>query len=140
MRRLSPRLLTAGLLCTLLMACQKSPEAVTGSDAEPSSEAVHETYSAEAFFQNTSFSMAAPSPFAFSADTGDLLITSDETGVFNAYRLNTVSGVRTALTSSQDSPIFAVSWFPSDDRFLFTQDGGGDELTHVFVAWRVESP
>ena len=26
-----------------------------------------------------------------------------------------------------------MSWFPEDDRFLFTQDGGGDELTHVFV-------
>lgn len=133
MRRLSPRPFVAGLLCTLLVACQKSPEAVTASDAEPSSDAVHETYSAEAFFQNTSFSMAAPSPYAFSADAGDLLITSDETGVFNAYRLNTASGARTALTTSGDSPIFAVSWFPNDDRFLYTQDGGGDELTHVFV-------
>lgn len=70
---------------------------------------------------------------AFSAQSGDLLISSDETGIFNAYRVDVKSGAREPLTSSTDSGIYAVGWFPSDDRFLYTQDGNGDELTHVFV-------
>jgi len=117
----------------LLLAC--SPPEDTETSAEPVAVAttVHANYTAEAFFKTTSFSMAAPSPYAFSAENGDLLVTSDESGVFNAYRVDIASGERAALSSSQDSPIFAVSWFPEDDRFLFTQDGGGDELTHVFV-------
>ncbi len=123
------------LLATLpfLSACSPPEEATRASDSIAAPEVTHTTYSAEAFFKTTSFSMAAPSPYAFSADTGDLLITSDETGVFNAYRVDVQSGERIALTASVDSPIFAASWFPDDDRFLFTQDGAGDELTHVFV-------
>lgn len=117
----------------MLWACNPSDKDTDPSASTVPPETGHATYSAEAFFKTTSFSMAAPSPYAFSADTGDLLITSDETGVFNAYRVNIDSGDRLALTASTDSPVFAASWFPDDDRFLYTQDGAGDELTHVFV-------
>lgn len=116
-----------------LVACSKPATEQTIADAPPEPAVQHTTYSAEAFFQTTSFSMAASTPYAFAASNGDVLITSDESGVFNAYRVDTASGERTALTASVGSPIFAVSWFPEDDRFLYTQDGGGDELTHVFV-------
>jgi Tol biopolymer transport system component len=37
------------------------------------------------------------------------------------------------LTNSEDSAMFAVSWFPSDDRILYTYDQGGNELNHVLV-------
>ncbi|HEV3048695.1 MAG TPA: S9 family peptidase, partial [Longimicrobium sp.] len=30
-------------------------------------------------------------------------------------------------------PMLAVSYFPADDRVLYEADGGGDELTHLFV-------
>lgn len=77
--------------------------------------------------------MPAEGPNAFSATTGDLLISSDESGVYNVYRLKIETGERSALTRSDASPIYALSWFPEDDRFLYTQDGGGDELNHVYV-------
>ena len=91
------------------------------------------TYPASTFFQTTRFFSARDSRNAFSAKSGDLLISSDETGIFNAYRVDVKSGVRAPLTSSTDSGVYAVGWFPSDNRFLYTQDGNGDELTHVFV-------
>lgn len=91
------------------------------------------TYPAETFFQTTSFYSARDSRTAFSAQSGDLLISSDETGIFNAYRVDVRSGAREPLTFSTDSGIYAVGWFPSDDRILYTQDGNGDELTHVYV-------
>jgi len=131
-----PRVLNLPVLLAavpLLLACSPSEDTETSVDPVAAAPAAHANYTAEAFFKTTSFSMAAPSPYAFSAENGDLLVTSDESGVFNAYRVDIASGERAALSSSQDSPIFAVSWFPEDDRFLFTQDGGGDELTHVFV-------
>ena len=91
------------------------------------------TYPASTFFQTTRFFSARDPRNAFSAQSGDLLISSDETGIFNAYRVDVKSGAREPLTASTDSGIYAVGWFPSDDRFLYTQDGNGDELTHVFV-------
>ena len=90
-------------------------------------------YSARAFFENISFRMPASGPYAFAADSGELLLSSDETGVYNAWRLDPGSGDRVALTTSEGAPIFALSWFPDGGRFLFTQDGGGDELNHVYV-------
>ena len=91
------------------------------------------TYPAPTFFQTTRFFSARDPRNAFSAQSGDLLISSDETGIFNAYRVDVKSGAREPLTSSTDSGIYAVGWFPIDDRFLYAQDGNGDELTHVFV-------
>lgn len=91
------------------------------------------TYPAATFFQTTRFISARDSRTAFSAQSGDLLISSDETGIFNVYRLDTESGAREPLTFSTDSGMYAVGWFPGDDRFLYTQDGNGDELTHVYV-------
>ena len=131
-----PRVLNLPVLLSavpLLLACSPPKDTETSADPVAAAPAAHANYTAEAFFKTTSFSIAAPSPYAFSAENGDLLVTSDESGVFNAYRVDIASGEKAALSSSQDSPIFAVSWFPEDDRFLFTQDGGGDELTHVFV-------
>ena len=131
-----PRVLNLPVLLAavpFLLACSPPEDTETSVDPVAAAPAAHANYTAEAFFKTTSFSMAAPSPYAFSAENGDLLVTSDESGVFNAYRVDIASGEKAALSSSQDSPIFAVSWFPEDDRFLFTQDGGGDELTHVFV-------
>ena len=91
------------------------------------------TYPAATFFQTTRFFSARDSRNAFSAQSGDLLISSDETGIFNAYRVDTENGAREPLTFSTDSGIYAVGWFPDDERFLYTQDGNGDELTHVYV-------
>ena len=89
-------------------------------------------YSAEAFHKTTSFGIAG-SEIAFSASGEELLITSDETGVFNAYLLNLETSERTPLTNSDGSAVFAVSFFPYDERFLYTSDGGGDELNHVYA-------
>lgn len=90
-------------------------------------------YDAEAFYATTSYSLGSASGHVFNAETGALLISSDETGVFNAYALDPVTGERTALTDSQSNATFAVSWFPADGRALVTADQGGNELNHVYV-------
>ena len=37
------------------------------------------------------------------------------------------------MTQSTTTPTYAVSYFPHDDRLLFTRDQGGNELNHLYV-------
>lgn len=73
---------------------------------------------------------------SFSSDETRLLVSSDATGVFNVYSIDIATGERTALTASTDDATYAVSYFPGDDRVLFTRDRGGDENSHLFVRER----
>jgi dipeptidyl aminopeptidase/acylaminoacyl peptidase len=119
-----------------LSACSE-PQQTTTTSTEPKMEATDaevstfETYSAETFFQTTSFAIAGGN--AISHDNKQVLISSDESGVFNAYSLNLETSERTQLTTSTTSAIFAESYFPNDNRILYTADNGGDELNHVWV-------
>lgn len=85
-------------------------------------------YTAEQFFKTTSILGAS-----FSHDETRLLVTSDKTGVFNVYAQPVVGGEPVALTSSTKESIYGVSYFPKDDRFLYSSDKGGNELNHIFV-------
>ena len=115
----------------------EAPEEAAAKSGAPvaysAAESAVPTYSAEAFFQTTSYRMVGGAGHAFSSDGSALLVSSDKSGVFNAYRLPVDGGDPTMLTDSDDNAIFAVSWFPDDDRLLYTYDGGGNELNHVIV-------
>lgn len=75
----------------------------------------------------------ADSQNGVSADGAKILVTSNETGVFNAYEINAATGERAPLTASESNATFAVSYFPDGGRYIYTADNGGDELNHVFV-------
>lgn len=70
---------------------------------------------------------------AFSPDETRIMISSKETGIFNAFEINIATGEKKQLTNSTDNAIFAQSYFPNDDRFIYTSDKGGNEITHIFV-------
>lgn len=91
------------------------------------------TYDAEAFFMTTSYGMASSAGFAFSPDGSSILISSDETGRFNAYALPIDGGAAEALTDSEVDTVFAVTFFPNDGRILYTADQGGNEINHIYV-------
>ncbi len=84
-------------------------------------------YDAATFYQNTTYFGSS-----ISADGGSILIGSDETGVFNLFSVDVKTGVINAITESKDST-FPVSWFPNDNRVLFTRDKAGNELYHLYV-------
>lgn len=90
-------------------------------------------YPTRAFYETTRYSLAPQNGHAFSADGQKLLISSDRTGVVNVYVLPVAGGTPQPLTASATSATFASSWFPKDDRILFTADQGGNELNHLFV-------
>lgn len=93
----------------------------------------HQTYDAKTFFDTTAVSMAAPTPLAFSPDGASVLVATDKSGVFNAAALPVAGGEATPLTTSTTNAVFAISYFPGDDRILVSSDGGGDEQAHIYV-------
>ena len=119
-------------LALSLVACSDNQEAATEEKAD-AAEQVAPKYSAEVFFNTTSFGIASAAGHAFSPSGDKVLITSDETGVFNAFTVDVATGTRSQLTNSTTSATIGVSYFPSDERVLYTADGGGDELNHVWV-------
>jgi dipeptidyl aminopeptidase/acylaminoacyl peptidase len=118
--------LMAGAPAAFAAPIEPAPPAAAQASATP-------TYTAAQFFDTTSYSLAYGGPEAFSPDGRFVLISSDKTGVFNTYALPLAGGDPTPLTTSTTSAARAVSYFPGDGRVLFTQDGGGDELNHLFV-------
>ena len=124
-RRLTLALLA--LAATVLAGCGSSP--ATKPEAAAAQPA--QQYDARAFFTTTTFGLAGG--HAWSPDDRQLLVQSDETGIFNVYALDLASGQRQALTTSAKDSTYAVSWFPDDGRVLFTADQGGNELDHLYV-------
>lgn len=70
---------------------------------------------------------------SISFDDKHVLYHSNKTGVFNVYSTPVDSKSPRAITSSAKETTYAVSYFPHDNRVLFTQDQGGNELNHLFV-------
>lgn len=130
---------TACLVSALALMVAASPvlaQSTAGQAAAPAASAASaavQRYTAAQFYETTSFRMANPAGKGFSPDGRSILISSDATGVFNAYAQPVGGGRPVQLTNSTTSAVSAISYFPDDGRILFSQDGGGDELSHVFV-------
>ncbi len=86
------------------------------------------TYSSVDFFKTTSVFGSS-----INHDASAVLVSSDESGIFNAYRYPLNGDKPTQLTHSTSDMMRGVSWFPKDDRILYTADQGGNELNHLFV-------
>jgi Tol biopolymer transport system component len=70
---------------------------------------------------------------AFSHDETKILINSRATGIFNAVEIDVKTGEQKPLTNSTDNAIFSNSYFPKDNRVLYSSDKGGNEITHIFI-------
>lgn len=137
MIRILTVILAAGI--GLLGACQPADQAKSVSDAQESSTTqvakadVLPLYDAKTFFETTSYTMPSGAGNGFFPDGNSVLVSSDKSGVFNAYAINIEDGAVKPLTTSTTNAVFAVSVFPNDGRVLTTFDGGGNELNHVYV-------
>lgn len=84
-------------------------------------------YDAATLFANTSVTAAN-----FSADGTRILVSLDTSGVANLYALPVAGGAPVRLTESKEAQ-FPEAYFPADDRVIYAQDTGGNELTHLYV-------
>ncbi|MBU8895435.1 S9 family peptidase [Corallococcus sp. H22C18031201] len=69
----------------------------------------------------------------FTADQKHLLYSSNQTGIFNIFRVPVGGGAPAQLTHSTTDSTFLVSAFPRDERLLFQRDQGGNEQVHLYV-------
>lgn len=85
-------------------------------------------YTIEQFMNTTRTSGSS-----FSADEKSILFSSNKTGIFNAYSVAVTGGAASQLTNSTKESTFAVAYFPTDNRILYTYDRGGNENTHIYL-------
>lgn len=84
-------------------------------------------YSIEQFMDNETIFGSS-----FSHDYSKILLGSNISGTYDAYTIPVEGGEKTALTNSP-STIRPISFFPEDDRILYTSDNDGDEIYHLFL-------
>jgi dipeptidyl aminopeptidase/acylaminoacyl peptidase len=85
-------------------------------------------YTIEQFLNTLSIGGAS-----FSADESRILFSSNKTGIWNVYSVAATGGDWTQITNSTTDSTYSVSYFPHDDRILFTRDQAGNELNHLYV-------
>ena len=73
---------------------------------------------------------------SFSPDGASILVSSDRTGILNAWTVPLSGGEPQALTESTVESVLTQSFFPADERVLYQSDQGGNELTHLYVRER----
>ncbi|MGH8194509.1 MAG: S9 family peptidase [Woeseiaceae bacterium] len=123
--------LTILAVSSLLGGCSSSEDDTAEIVEVSTATSAPAPYDAEVFFTTTSYSLAGG--YAWSPDDKELLVSSDETGIYNVYSLTATGGTQKPLTTSTTDSTFAVSWFPDDGRVLYTADKGGNEIDHLFV-------
>jgi Dipeptidyl aminopeptidases/acylaminoacyl-peptidases len=112
----------------LLFACAPATVSRSTSSAPVQSSLPPTQYSMEDFYANASFGGASWSP-----DASNILVSSNISGIWNAYTIPAGGGTPTPLTQSKTNSIQAISYFPADERVLYSSDEGGNELTHIYV-------
>jgi dipeptidyl aminopeptidase/acylaminoacyl peptidase len=130
MRRFFPLMSVCLILVLSLIGCGGGQQEAT---EETTQEVVQQVvdipeYTVEDFLDTTTFYGAS-----FSPDKSKVLVSSNESGVYNAYAIPVEGGDPEPLTTSTDNSIFAIGYFPEDERFLYTSDQGGNELNHLYV-------
>jgi dipeptidyl aminopeptidase/acylaminoacyl peptidase len=97
--------------------------------AQPPADAPGATrYTVADFYRNSQFFGASWAP-----DRRTILVSSNLSGIWNAYAVPVAGGAPRPLTTSTTNSVFATSYFPADERILYSSDEGGNELAHLFV-------
>jgi dipeptidyl aminopeptidase/acylaminoacyl peptidase len=85
-------------------------------------------YTIEDFLSNTNVFGSS-----FAPDKSKILVSSDETGIYNAFAVPVDGGQPVQLTESITDAVLVQSYFPDDERFIYESDQAGNELNHVYV-------
>ncbi len=104
------------LAVLLVFACsQQKPEQV-------------DQYTIEQFYGNTRISGGY-----FSPDETKLLVSSDDSGIFNVYEIDIATGEKKQITKSAGDSFFASSYVPGTGEILYSADQGGNENNHIYL-------
>ena len=70
---------------------------------------------------------------SFSPDETKILVNSQLSGIYNAYEIDIATGSKKQLTTSTSNAIYGQSYFPEDERIIYTSDGEGNEISHIYL-------
>ena len=104
----------------LIWSCQEKKE--------PSIAETLKSYTIEQMMDNESVGGGS-----FSPDKSKLLVSSNRSGIYNMYTVPASGGEMLPVTESDSSSVFAISYFPEDERMLFRMDNNGDEIYHIYL-------
>ncbi len=110
------------IMVFLLAACNSE----TTKEETPAREV--KQYSIEQFYKSTNAGGGT-----FSGDEKKLLITSNESGIYNAYEIDIASGGKKQLTQSTTESIFANDYVPGTTNIIYSADKGGNENDHLYL-------
>ena len=117
--------LVAVALVTACTSCTKTgPESAGGANQA----FTPKQYTVEDFYKNTDLDGGSWTP-----DKSKILLSSNLSGIWNAYSVPVAGGAPEPLTHSTRDSVFAISYFPHDERILYSSDQGGNELTHIYA-------
>jgi dipeptidyl aminopeptidase/acylaminoacyl peptidase len=85
-------------------------------------------YTIEQFYKNKQLGGGA-----FSPDESKLLVSNNESGIYNVYEIAVADGKQTQVTNSTVESYFAVDYVPATGEILYTGDKGGNEIDHLYL-------
>jgi len=111
-----------GLILLFFFSC--------GSKDSSTSDSVKKVkkYSIEEFYKNNRIGGGQ-----FSDDEQRLLVSSDESGIFNVYEIDITSGEKKAITNSTGDSHFSIDYVPGTKDILYSADKGGNEINHIYL-------
>jgi dipeptidyl aminopeptidase/acylaminoacyl peptidase len=104
------------LVCSLLVSCvgRKTTEV--------------KQYTIDQFYKNMRIGGGT-----FNSDETKLLLSSDKSGIFNAYEINLSDTALRQITHSTVETYFALDYVPHTAKILYSADKGGNEIDHLYL-------
>lgn len=85
-------------------------------------------YSIDQFYKNVNTWFAA-----FSPDESKVLVSSNETGIYNVFEISLSDGSMRQVTNSTADSFFAIDYVPGTSQILYSADKGGNEIDHIYL-------
>jgi dipeptidyl aminopeptidase/acylaminoacyl peptidase len=108
------KLLSFSLLALFLYSCTKQVEV--------------KQYTVEQFYKNHNITGGA-----FSSDESKVLISSNESGIYNLYEIAVSDGSKRQVTNSTVESFFADGYVPGTSKMIYEADKGGNEINHLYL-------
>jgi len=85
-------------------------------------------YTIEQFYKNKQIFGGA-----FSNDETKLLVSSNESGIYNVHEIDLATGEQRIVTESDKDSFFANDYVPGTGEILYSADKGGNEISHIYL-------
>ncbi len=85
-------------------------------------------YTVDQFYKNVAISFSD-----FSQDETKILVSSNETGIYNVFEINLADASKRQVTSSDTESFFALGYVHGTNQVLYSADKGGNENDHIYL-------